>query len=227
MFTHRRTTHLHEDAGHDVTVYGEPTHGTDEDALREHGDERLVHPDSDDQGSDRAHELYGGMSLGADFYGWLVALSVATLLTGIIGAIVSGVSATAEISQTDAERQAGTIGIVAAVVLVVVAAVGYYAGGYVAGRMSRFDGARQGLGVWLIGLVVMFAAAAIGALLGAQYNVLDRVDLPQLPVSGDEASIGALVTGATLLVVTLLAALAGGKVGRNYHRKVDLAQLTS
>ena len=60
------------------------------------------------------------MNTGADFFGWLVAVAVATLLTGVIGALVGRVSETADISQSDAERQAGTIGIVAAVVLVLV-----------------------------------------------------------------------------------------------------------
>ena len=172
-----------------------------------------------------AHEEFGGMNTGADFFGWLVAVAVATLLTGVIGALVAGVSETADISQSDAERQAGTIGIVSAVVLVLVIGVGYYAGGYVAGRMSRFDGARQGFGVWLIGLVVMVIAGVTGAVFGREYNVLDRVDLPQLPVSDADANMGALVTGAAVLLVSLIAALAGGRVGRNYHSKVDAAHV--
>ncbi len=176
-------------------------------------------------GRDEAHHTYGGMNLGADFFGWLVALAVAALLTGVIGAAAAAVSETAAVSQSDAERSAGTIGIVSAVVLVLVAGIGYYAGGYVAGRMSRFDGARQGLGVWLIGLVVMVLAAVTGAIFGREYDVLDRVDLPQLPISDAEASTGGLITAGALLLVTLLAALAGGKVGRNYHRKVDAAHL--
>lgn len=166
------------------------------------------------------------MNTGVDFFGWLVAVAVSTLLTGIIGALVAAISETADISQTEAERQAGTIGIAAAVVLVLVVGLGYYTGGYVAGRMSRFDGARQGLGVWLIGLVVMIIAGVTGAVFGREYNVLDRVDLPQLPVSDSDASMGALITGAALLLVSLIAALAGGRVGRNYHSKVDAAHLT-
>jgi len=106
-----------------------------------------------------------------------------------------------------------------------VVAVAYYAGGYVAGRMSRFDGGRQGLGVWLIGLAAMVIGGAIGAAFGTQYNVLDRIDLPQLPFSDYEASIGAAVTGGVLLLVTLVTALAGGKAGRDYHRRVDAAHL--
>ena len=34
-----------------------------------------------------------------------------------------------------------------------------YGGGYVAGRMARFDGGRQGFRVWLLGLLVTIAAA--------------------------------------------------------------------
>jgi hypothetical protein len=174
-------------------------------------------------GQEAAHERYGGMNLGADFFGWLVAVATAVLLVGVLGAITAAVTEQAEISQSAAEREAGTIGVVAAAVLALVMAVGYFTGGYVAGRMSRFDGGRQGLGVWLIGLVVMLVAAALGALFGSEYNVLARVDVPQLPVSGDDATVGAAVTGAVLVVATLLAALAGGRVGRNYHRKVDAA----
>jgi len=174
---------------------------------------------------DAAHDRFGGMNFGADFFGWLVALSSTALLTGIIGAVAATVTEQTNISQTDAEREAGTIGLVAAGVLLLVFAIGYYAGGYVAGRMSRFDGGRQGLGVWLIGLVVMLLAAGAGLLFGSEYNVLDRVDLPQLPFSGSEMSLGAAVTGVAILVVTLLAALAGGKVGRRYHGKVDRAQI--
>jgi hypothetical protein len=35
--------------------------------------------------------------------------------------------------------------------------------------------------------------------------------------------IGAIVTLVLVLVVTVLAAMAGGKAGRRYHRKVDHA----
>jgi len=205
-------------------------HDVEDESSARHVDERArmtdETPERTTTGREAAHEEFGGMNTGADFFGWLVAVAVATLLTGLIGALVAGVSETADISQSEAEREAGTIGIVAAVVLVLVVGAGYYAGGYVAGRMSRFDGARQGLGVWLIGLVVMIIAGVTGAVFGREYNVLERVDLPQLPVSDNDASLGALITGAALLLVSLVAALAGGKVGRNYHSKVDAAHLT-
>ena len=168
-----------------------------------------------------ARDRFGGTNWGSAFFGWLVAVGVTIILTGIVGAIAAGISDSTEVTQNQAQRQAGTIGIVAAVVLLVVLAISYYAGGYVAGRMSRFDGGKQGLGVWIIGLVVTLVAIALGALFGNQYNIFDRVNLPRIPISTDQLSTGGVITAVLVLVVSVLAAMAGGKVGQRYHNKVD------
>ena len=146
----------------DDTTYGEP--------VLDRG------PTVTPEGQAAARDKFGGINWGAAFFGWLVAVALAVLLTSIAGAIAAGVGATTQITQSEAERQAGTIGVVAALVLLAVLLIGYYTGGYVAGRMSRFDGARQGLGVWLIGLFVTIVAVVLGAVFGRQYNILDRVD---------------------------------------------------
>ncbi|MDN4175681.1 hypothetical protein QWY28_22150 [Nocardioides sp. SOB77] len=172
---------------------------------------------------DAAREKFGGLNIGAVFFGWLVAIAITILLTSIIGAVTAAVGSNAAISQTDAERQAGTIGVVAAAVLLIVLTIGYYTGGYVAGRMSRFDGGRQGFGVWILGLAVTVVAILLGAVFGAQYNILDRVNLPRLPISTDQLGWGGLVTAIAVLALTLLAALVGGKVGHRYHDRVDRA----
>lgn len=170
-----------------------------------------------------ARERFAGINLGACFFGWIVAIGVALLLTGIAGAVAAGAGSSVGITQSEAERESGTIGVASAVVLVVVLLVGYYFGGYVAGRMSRFDGARQGLGVWALGLVVTLLAGLVGAVLGTQYDVLDRVALPRLPIATTDLSIGAAVTALVVVVGTLLAALLGGRVGHRYHHRVDRA----
>ena len=180
--------------------------------------ERVVGADVDQQ-----REEYGGINWGAAFFGWLVAIGITVLLSSIVGAVAAAAGSEANVTQSDAQREAGTIGIVAAAVLLVVLLIGYYAGGYVAGRMSRFDGGKQGLAVWLIGLLVTLLAAALGWIFGAEYNILDRVSLPSIPVPTDQLSWAGLITAAAIVLGTLLAAMGGGKVGQRYHRKVDAA----
>lgn len=171
--------------------------------------------------TDATYEKFGGANLGAAFFGWLVAIGLAVLLIGIVGAVATAIGDAQNVTQTDAERDAGTIGLTAAIVLVAVLLLGYYAGGYVAGRMSRYDGGRQGAAVWLIGLLVTIGALVLGWVFGDRYNVLDRVDLPRIPVSDDTLTWGGVLTGVAVLVGTLLAAMAGGKVGQHYHARVD------
>ncbi|RYP88763.1 hypothetical protein EKO23_02490 [Nocardioides guangzhouensis] len=170
-----------------------------------------------------ARQRFGGTNTGAAFFGWLVAVGMTILLSAIVGAIAAAAGRAADVTQDDAERAANTIGFAAAIVLAALLAIAYYAGGYVAGRMSRFDGGKQGLAVWLIGLVVTIAAVAIGWVFGDQYNVLDRVDLPSIPIPRDQASVGGILTGIVVLALTLITAMTGGKVGERYHRKVDRA----
>ena len=201
----RRTDEEHHDRDHD--------HGR-----HEASHERIVRADVDHQ-----REEYGGINWGAAFFGWLVAIGITVLLSSIVGAVAAAVGAEANVTQSDAQQEAGTIGIVAAAVLLVVLLIGYYAGGYVAGRMSRFDGGKQGLAVWLIGLVVTILAAALGWIFGSEYNILDRVSMPSIPVPTDQLGWGGLIAAAAILIGTLLAAMGGGKVGQRYHRKVDAA----
>jgi hypothetical protein len=167
----------------------------------------------------RQRERYGGINWGAAFFGWLVAVGLGALLVGLLAAAGTAVGIT-ELSD-DPDASAGSIGLGGAIALLAALAVAYLCGGYVAGRMSRFDGARQGLGAWVIGLVVTVALAIASALLGAEYNVLDRLDLPALPSGDAEFASGGAIALAAAIVATLLAAVAGGKAGERYHRRVD------
>ena len=183
--------------------------------------ERHIVPVAHGDRTDRAHGKFGGLNIGAAFFGWLVAIGVTILLSSIVGAIVAGIGSSTDLSRL--ENDAGTVGIAAAATLLAVLAIGYYAGGYVAGRMSRFDGARQGVGVWVIGLLVTIAAGVVGAVFGAEYNILERVNLPRVPLPSDQLGWGGVITGLAVLLVTLLAAVLGGKVGHHYHNRVDRA----
>jgi MFS family permease len=168
----------------------------------------------------RQREEFGGFSWGSAFFGWLVAVGVSVLLIAILSAAGAAVGLT-ETSSDEAASSAETVGIVGGIVLLVILMLAYYAGGYVAGRMARFNGPKQGIATWLIGLIVTVVLAVAGVVLGAEYNVLSGLNLPRIPVDEGSLTTGGLIALAAVLVGTLLAAVAGGKAGTHYHRKVD------
>ena len=167
----------------------------------------------------RQRDEFGGFNLGAAFFGWLVAIGMAALLTGILAGAGTAIGLTEDPSAASADE----IGIGGGILLLCVLALAYFCGGYVAGRMSRFDGARQGLGVWLFGLLATIVIGVAGAIFGSEYNVLERLDLPRIPVDEGDLTTGALIALAAILLGTLLAAMFGGKVGERYHKRVDRA----
>ena len=158
------------------------------------------------------------------FFGWLCATGLAVLLVAVvtatgmaIGLTESGVDNVAD----DAVGNAQTISFAGAIALVVILALNYLAGGYVAARMSRFSGRSQGVAVWLLGVVVTVLVALGGVLLGTRYDVLARLDMPRIPIDEGTATSGGIITLVAILAVTLLAAILGGDLGDRYHRRLD------
>jgi len=171
----------------------------------------------------RQREEYGGTNWGAAFFGWLVAVGVAVLLTGILAAAGAAIGLTETTSKAADNASAETLSVAGAIALAVVLAIAYYCGGYVAGRMSRFDGARQGIGAWAIGLLITLAAAVLAVIAGSEYNVVERANLPRLPVGTETLTTGGAIASIVILAGTLLFAALGGIAGARYHRKVDRA----
>jgi len=196
-------------------VFGRKTHEGHDDTVHD--------PDTGPVYTETPHERYGGFTFAAAFYGWLVAVALAVLLAGIVGAGATGAGYTLSITQSEAEQQAGTIGLASAIALLVIMLIAYFAGGYVAGRMSRFDGGRQGLGVWLLGLLVTILVAVLGAVFGTQYDIFQRVNLPSLPIPTNTLTVGGVITLVAVVIGTLMAAMVGGKAGQRYHTKIDRA----
>jgi hypothetical protein len=190
---------------------------------REHPTEALLEPTpAEVQARQRAE--FGGLDWAAAFFGWLVATGIGALLTGLLTALGAAIALTevqpAKIVAGDAGGS-DAVGVAGGFALVMIALVSYLTGGYVAGRMSRFDGARQGVAVWGLALVVAAGLALAGVIAGGEYNVLGELDLPRIPVEeGSVTGAGAIVLAA-IAVATLVAAVAGGKWGERYHRAVD------
>ncbi|GAA1057056.1 hypothetical protein GCM10017608_09280 [Agromyces luteolus] len=175
---------------------------------------------------DRERERFGGIKFGAAFFGWLTALGLGALLTALLagtGAALGLGDVGAAVDEAVAEDPQ-TIGVIGAIALLVVLFVAYFAGGYVAGRMARFNGLKQGVAVWLWAIVMAVVGAAIAALAGTRYDVLATLNtFPRIPVNEGELTVAGIVTLLLLVVVTLGGAILGGKAGTRYHRKVDAA----
>ena len=170
---------------------------------------------------ERQRAEYGGINWGAAFFGWLVAVGLGSLLVGILAAAGAAVGLTEGVTTSDATSNAETVGLGGGIALLAVLMIAYYCGGYVAGRMSRFDGARQGAGAWLFGLAVTILLALAAVILGSEYNVLEQLNLPSLPVGDATLTTGGAIATAAVVIGSLLAAVVGGKAGERYHRKID------
>jgi MFS family permease len=169
----------------------------------------------------RQREEFGGLNWGSAFFGWLVAIGVAVILLAILSAAGTAFGLSENVNESDANSNADTLGIVGGILLIAVLAIAYYCGGYVSGRMSRFDGGRQGFGTWVIGLVVTIILAVAGVVFGSEYNILEQLNLPRIPIDEGTLTAGAAIALAAVVIVTLLAAMGGGKAGERYHRRID------
>jgi cation transport ATPase len=170
----------------------------------------------------RQRDEFGGINWGSAFFGWIVAVGIAVLLTALLSAAGTAIAISNLNGVGDASDSADTIGIVGGIALFVIALLAYYAGGYVAGRMSRFDGARQGFAVWMWAIIAAIVLAVLGAIAGSEYNVFGSLNLPRIPIDEGTVTTGGVIVLVLVLVGTLLAAIAGGKTGERYHRKVDV-----
>ena len=175
----------------------------------------------------REKDAFGGMKFGSCFFGWLTASGTAVLLA----AVVTGVGAALGLSRdveaaTTSATQTESVGLVGGILLVAIIFVAYLAGGYVAGRMARFNGLKQGLGVWLWAVIMAILAAVAGWLVDARLDVLAQVNsFPRLPVNEGTLTTAGLIAAIGVVAASLLGALLGGVTGMRYHRRVDRAGL--
>lgn len=175
---------------------------------------------------EREKSEFGGMKFGSAFFGWLTATGTAVLLTAVVaaaGAAVGlGTAGTADKAVDQANANASTVGIVGAIALAVILFVAYFCGGYVAGRMARFDGAKQGIAVWLWAVIIAVVVAVLSLILGSQYNILGNLNsFPRIPLNEGSVTLTGIITAIVVAIVSLGGAILGGIAGMRYHRRVD------
>lgn len=180
--------------------------------------DRLGYAYDDREALIATRERFGGADVGAQFGGGVAAIGATVLLAGFVTAATNlgyqlGIESDAE------DVTVG--GIIAGGVVLFFALL---AGGWVAGRMSRYDGPRNGFfaGVWF--LVVLGIVTATGAWIDESYDFLDEVRLPDW--LQDNLTTAAIVSAVVLAAVCLFASTLGGSIGARYHRNPDALLLS-
>jgi len=182
----------------------------------------------------REEERFGGLKIGSAFFGFMTAAGIAVLLLALLSAAGVVLSLTSNTTTANLANQAAagtgtakTIGLVGAILLLVVLFLAYYCGGYVAGRMARFNGTKQGLAVWLWSILFAGIIALLAKIAGSKYNILSNLNLPRIPVGEGTVTTAGIIAIIAVILVSLGAALLGGKAGMHFHRKVDKAGLAA
>jgi hypothetical protein len=155
----------------------------------------------------------------AVFFGLLAAVGLAaTLVAMYLGALVAaGVTSFSD----DARSFLDHLGAGGGAIAVAILALSYMTGGYVAARMARFDGWRQGLGIWLLSLLVVLAAAISAWIAGGEIDPTESISLPANPIDQGPLSQSWWVIAGIAVLVPLVFAILGGILGERFHRAVD------
>jgi hypothetical protein len=171
---------------------------------------------------DRLRDMYGGVDWLASFLGFVFAIVLGAVFSAVAGLVPFGITP---------DLSGGRIGasvITGLALLGVLIFLTFFFGGYVAGRLARFDGGRNGamVLVWMfIVVVILSLAAAIfsgflpAGMAGGIANLVDRI----VSTADNLAGVVGLVTAAAALLLALLGGTLGGRMGSRYHTEIDRA----
>ncbi len=174
---------------------------------------------------ERLRDVYGGVDWLASFVGCVIALVCMSVLLLLISGLVLGpLGLTLDLvgGQLDSAIITGLV------IVGLVLFLSYFFGGYVAGRLVRFDGGRNGAATvaWGILLAVIFALFGfllVGLLPGSVFELLRGLQSGIQSIFGNLFTLGlvgaGIIVGALLLV--LLGGLLGGSLGNRYHTRID------
>jgi hypothetical protein len=176
---------------------------------------------------ERLRDVYGGVDWLASFIGCVFALVCCSVLLLLFSGLVLGpIGFTLDLQGREIDAAAITGFVVVGLSLF----LAYLIGGYVAGRLVRFDGGRNGAAtvIWsvLLGVIfVFFGAVLLGSFLpdtlfGGVQGFLQDTALPSI---GGLIQAGVVGAGIALgaLVLMLLGGFLGGRLGIRYHTRID------
>jgi hypothetical protein len=170
--------------------------------------------------------MYGGVDWLASFLGFVFAMVLGAAFSAVAGLVLVPFGVTPDFSG----GQIGASVITGLVLLGVLIFLTFFFGGYVAGRLARFDGGRNGamVLVWMfiVVLIISLAAAIFSGFLPAAMaeglvNLVDRI----VSTADNLASAGivGIVAAAAALLLALLGGSLGGRMGSRYHTEIDRA----
>jgi hypothetical protein len=156
------------------------------------------------------------------FFGLLAAVGLAALLVAMLlgGLFAAGVIDSGETAADQVDHIAAGGGAIAMAIL----ALAYLTGGYVAGRMARFAGWKQGLAVWALSALAALAVVVTACIAGGELDPVKSISLPGNPVEAGPLSHGALLVVVSA-VLALVTSLVGGMLGERLHRALDREEL--
>jgi hypothetical protein len=166
---------------------------------------------TDETGVLAARRRFGGLDVPAALAGMLAALGLITLLGAAAAAVVA-------IRHDDgvARSTLWNAGWITSAAIVALALV---VGGWVAGRMGRYDGIANGwLSAFLL-VLLMGGLGAIGHWADDRWSLLERVQAPDWAVH--PTRFGEAVAAVLAVAVVLVASALGGTLGSAYHRRAD------
>jgi hypothetical protein len=168
---------------------------------------------------EQRREFGGRIQWEAVFFGMLAAIGLAASLVAMVlgGLVAAGVTS----FRDDAGTLVDHVMTAGGAIPVAILALAYLAGGYVASRMARFDGWRQGLGVWLLSVLTLIAVTAAAWIAGGELDPTKSISLPSNPIDAGLLSRSGWAILVVALLVPLVLAIVGGVLGERFHRAVD------
>lgn len=173
---------------------------------------------------DRLRSMYGGVDWLASFLGFVFAAVLGALFALLGGLVLAPLG-----FSLDLGGDIGTAFITGLVLVAILIFLTYFFGGYVAGRLARFDGGRNGamLLLWTLGAALL--AALAGGILsgflpsGLSGSIRDFIQNDVLSAIGSLSQlglVGALIAAGAVLAA-LLGGFLGGRLGSRYHAEID------
>ena len=174
-----------------------------------------------DQREERLREVYGGVDWLASFVGCVLAIVCGAVLLALLGLVLAPLGFTLNLGG----REVGAAIITGLVIVGLALFLAFFCGGYVAGRLARYDGGRNGAMTVAWGLALTLLAAAVGSFLpGPFFEVLQEfVQSSVLPAVGSLTELGLAGAGIVLgaLLLELLGGFLGGRFGARYHTRIN------